>query len=260
MLSKILFIEDEGPLRENVAELLSLKGYQVVTASDGRQGISLALLEEPDLILCDIMMPRQDGYQVLDAIRKSQSLASTPFIFLTAKAQLADLRQGMNLGADDYLTKPFISSDLIAAIESRLVRERGRLAHQQQPANYLTTIRGRDGQGYMTLHAQDCLYFFVRNSTTCVLHASGTFQIDRSLEELTARLDPVLFFRANRNAIVHRKIVQKYAYWEKGKYCLYLSVDSPLRQVVLPRARYSPFKDWLSYVLPSPRPTVHSGN
>lgn len=260
MPPKILFIEDEGTLRENVAELLNLKGYQVVTASDGQQGISLALLEKPDLIICDIMMPCQNGYQVLNAIRQNQSLASTPFIFLTAKAQFNDLRQGMNLGADDYLSKPFISSDLLASIESRIVRETYRVPTLQPAANHFPTIRGRDSRGQMILHTQDCLYFFVHNNANWVLHTLGTFQIDLSLEELTAKLDPALFFRANRHAIIHRKIVQKYAYWEKGKYCLYLSVDSQFREVVLPRARYSPFKNWLSGVAPSPRLPVRAEN
>lgn len=257
---KILLIEDEDPLRENVAELLSLNGYQVVTARDGRQGIALATLEKPDLIICDIMMPCQDGYQVLNAIRKNEPLASTPFIFLTAKAQSTDQRAGMNLGADDYLTKPFTFADLLSAIDSRLVRETYRAVPPKLSASYLTTIQGRDRQGYMTLQANECLYFFTQNNANCVLHPLGTFRIDMTFEELTAKLDPVQFFRANRRAIVHRKIVQKYAYWEKGKYCLYLLLDSQPQQVILPRARYSPFKNWLSAPVPPASPTVLGGN
>ncbi len=131
MNTQLLLIEDDQQIRENVAELLTLKGYQVDTACDGQQGIVRAMLNRPDLILCDVMMPQVDGYQVLEAMRTNHSLATVPFIFLTAKADSTDLRRGMNLGADDYLTKPFTSGDLIAAIESRLGQEKRRAADVQ---------------------------------------------------------------------------------------------------------------------------------
>ena len=107
----------------------------------------------------------------------------------------------------------------------------------------------------MTLQTADCLYFSIENNTHYVLHPLGAFQIDLTFEELTAKLDPGQFFRANRHVIVHRRVVQKYAYWEKGKYCLYLSVNNQAKQVVLPRARYAPFKNWLSYI-PTPTATA----
>jgi len=123
MLTHILVIEDEQYIRENLAELLELNGYKVETAEDGMQGLAHALLHQPDLILCDIQMPQLDGYEVLKAIRSSRSLCSTPFLFLTAKTDMPDMRQGMAFGADDYLTKPFTSENLLLAIESRLQRE-----------------------------------------------------------------------------------------------------------------------------------------
>jgi two-component system sensor histidine kinase/response regulator len=123
MATQILLIEDETPIRENVAALLGLKGYEVASAPNGREGISLAMQLQPALILCDIMMPEMDGYQVLDAIRNNRTLATVPFIFLTAKAEEADLRRGMISGADDYLTKPFTLDSLLLSIESRLQRE-----------------------------------------------------------------------------------------------------------------------------------------
>ncbi|WP_332368711.1 response regulator [Spirosoma telluris] len=120
---QILVIEDDVQIRENVEELLTLEGFQVETAATGREGISQAMLHAPDLILCDIMMPEVDGYQVLEAVRTSRLIATVPFIFLTAKTDSADIRRGMNQGADDYLTKPFTLENLLAAIESRLQRE-----------------------------------------------------------------------------------------------------------------------------------------
>lgn len=131
MATQILLIEDEVQIRDNVATLLSLKGYDVTTAPDGREGISQAMVSPPDLILCDIMMPEMDGYQVLDTIRSNRSLATVPFIFLTAKTEDIDVRRGMVSGADDYLTKPFTLDSLLRTIESRLQREALREASLQ---------------------------------------------------------------------------------------------------------------------------------
>ncbi|GAB3915240.1 response regulator [Larkinella knui] len=123
MSTQILIIEDEVQIRENIAEWLGLNGFDVETAPDGIQGVTQAILKQPDLILCDIMMPGMDGHQVLEAVRGNRSLASVPFVFLTAKADMTDLRRGMALGADDYLTKPFTSQNLLLAIQARLQRE-----------------------------------------------------------------------------------------------------------------------------------------
>lgn len=119
-MKKILLIEDNKDMRENTAEILELSNYKVLTAKNGKEGVTLALNENPDLIICDIMMPVMDGYGVLHSLSKSSSTASIPFIFLTAKAERSDLRKGMEMGADDYLTKPFEDIELLNAIESRL--------------------------------------------------------------------------------------------------------------------------------------------
>lgn len=126
MATQLLLIEDELQLQENIAELLTLNGYIVDTASDGQEGVLHAMMRRPDLIICDVMMPKLNGYQVLELVRTNRSLATVPFIFLTAKAETTDLRQGMNLGADDYLTKPFLMHELLTAIESRLEQEKRR--------------------------------------------------------------------------------------------------------------------------------------
>ncbi|GEP41274.1 response regulator transcription factor [Brevifollis gellanilyticus] len=120
---KILVIEDEPLTRENIALILRMEGYDTCTASDGGKGIAAAISEKPDLILCDITMPDTDGYSVLTQVRRNENLRHTPFIFLTARGDRADLRQGMNLGADDYLTKPASAAEIIDAIRARLQRE-----------------------------------------------------------------------------------------------------------------------------------------
>src|SRR5215510_3377672 len=119
---KILIIEDQAPMRRNIALLLEMEGFQVVTAANGAAGVESAKKEKPDLILCDVMMPEMDGYAVVQALRAEKNFATTPFIFLTAKGDKNDIRIGMNFGADDYLTKPVIREDLLAAVHARLAR------------------------------------------------------------------------------------------------------------------------------------------
>ena len=122
MAKKILIIEDEDNLRENLTEILSFRGYDIVTAVNGKEGVIKANKEKPDLILCDIMMPEMDGYEVVEYVRENKQLTNIPFIFLTAKTEKKDTRKGMALGADDYLTKPFSSEEIAEAIEARFQR------------------------------------------------------------------------------------------------------------------------------------------
>jgi DNA-binding response OmpR family regulator len=138
MKKKILIIEDNPEVRENTDEILELAGYHVITAPNGKIGVELAQKEKPDLIICDIMMPELDGYGVLHILNKNPETAGIPFIFLTAKTEKTDIRKGMNLGADDYLTKPFDDTDLLNAIEARLRKS----AMQQQ--HYEATPEGLD--------------------------------------------------------------------------------------------------------------------
>lgn len=121
-MKTLLLIEDDADVRDNTAEILELAHYRVLKAENGKQGVDLARKEMPDLVLCDIMMPELDGYGVLHMLGRSPDTAEIPFIFLTAKAERGDVRRGMELGADDYLTKPFEESELLNAIEGRLKR------------------------------------------------------------------------------------------------------------------------------------------
>lgn len=118
--SKVLIIEDNNELRENISEILELSNYEVLSAADGLLGIQEARKSKPDIILCDIMMPNLDGFGVLKILQQDPQLQSIPFIFLTAKAEKEDFRKGMNLGAEDYLIKPFDDVDLLEVIEKKL--------------------------------------------------------------------------------------------------------------------------------------------
>ena len=122
-MRKVLIIEDSDDIREGIVELLDMAGYETHAAKNGKLGVDLAIKIIPDIILCDIMMPELDGYGVLYLLQKNQQTASIPFIFMTAKAERADLRKGMEMGADDYLTKPFDDLELFNAIESRLKKK-----------------------------------------------------------------------------------------------------------------------------------------
>ena len=127
-MKKILVIEDNQDVRENLAEILTLSGYEAITAENGKIGVDKAQKDLPDLILCDIMMPELDGYGVLHILSHQQKTADIPFIFLTAKAEKEDFRRGMSLGADDYIIKPFDDVSLLQTIEARLQKSE-RLRH-----------------------------------------------------------------------------------------------------------------------------------
>jgi CRP/FNR family cyclic AMP-dependent transcriptional regulator len=120
MSKKIVLIEDNKAVRENIVEILELAEYEVSAAANGKKGVDLVIKENPDLIICDIMMPELDGYGVLHMLSKNAKTSSIPFIFLTAKADRTDFRKGMEMGADDYITKPFDDIELLNAVETRL--------------------------------------------------------------------------------------------------------------------------------------------
>ena len=138
-MKQILVIEDTAAVREEILDLLDFEGFDAIGAPNGAAGVQLALEHHPDLILCDIMMPELDGYGVLTQLRQEPATATTPFIFLTANAAKEDMREGMELGADDYITKPFLGEELLAAIQARLTRH---AAMAQQGEQTLEALRG----------------------------------------------------------------------------------------------------------------------
>ena len=128
-MNKILIIEDTADVRHNIQEILELENFQTIAAENGEIGVKLAIKECPDLIVSDIMMPAMDGYQVLAALRNHPETAITPFIFLTAQSVHQDRRQGMELGANDYLTKPFTGDELLKAVRIQLERSARTMQH-----------------------------------------------------------------------------------------------------------------------------------
>jgi CRP-like cAMP-binding protein/ActR/RegA family two-component response regulator len=145
MSKKVLIIEDNTDIRENIVEILELAGYAVFDADNGKVGVDLAMKNIPDIILCDIMMPELDGYGVLYMLNKHPETAAIPFIFLTAKAERVDLRKGMEMGADDYLTKPFDDMELLNAIESRLKKKEAQLNFYSKSLEQLNTLVAKSG-------------------------------------------------------------------------------------------------------------------
>ena len=132
-MNSILVIEDNENIRENTAEILDLAGYKVYTAENGKKGVEIALKEIPSVIVCDIMMPELDGYGVLHLLKKNTSTENIPFIFLTAKTERSDMRKGMEMGADDYITKPFDDIELLKAVETRL--KKSAIIQNQYPSS-----------------------------------------------------------------------------------------------------------------------------
>lgn len=116
-MKKILLIEDNQDIRDNTIEILELSNYEVIAAENGKVGVEKAIEHLPDLIICDIMMPELDGYGVFHAVHRNNAIKNTPFIFLTAKTERSDFRKGMELGADDYITKPFTGTELLNAVK-----------------------------------------------------------------------------------------------------------------------------------------------
>lgn len=145
MSKTILVIDDNNDLRENTAEILELAGYKTLTAENGKRGVDVAVKEKPSLIVCDIMMPELDGYGVLHLLRKNADTQHIPFIFLTAKTERSDFRKGMEMGADDYVTKPFDDIELLNAIEVRLkkaeVLEQNYAATPQGLAQFVKDVK-----------------------------------------------------------------------------------------------------------------------
>lgn len=117
-MTTILVIEDEYDVRENLQEILEMEDFNVLTAENGKIGLQIALEQQPDLIICDVMMPELDGYGVISSLRQNPITIKTPFIFLSAKSTDEDREKGLKLGADDYLTKPFTPKQICKAIES----------------------------------------------------------------------------------------------------------------------------------------------
>ena len=200
-MKTILLIEDDAVVRENTAELLEIAHYNVLTAANGKMGVSKAKQYVPDIIICDIMMPELNGYGVLQVLSKDELTNKIPFIFLSAKTESKDIRKGMNLGADDYITKPFDESELYTAIESRLakaaiLKETAEITPKNTSSETLKTID--ELKKYIaelidvfTYKAGEIIYHKGDNSNFVFLIKNGfvkTYKIDSQGKELITAL------------------------------------------------------------------------
>jgi len=205
-MKKILVIEDEAETRDNLVLMLEMEGFKPLSAPNGRKGVALARKELPDVILCDVSMPELDGYGVLEALRAEEATVSIPFIFLTAKGDRKDLRTGMNLGADDYLTKPASAEDVLSAIRARLERhtekEQAAIAKVEMKPNF-GSAKPLEALGLTPREAEVLLWIAQGKSNADI----GTILdcAENTVKVHTARIFEKLGFE-NRNAATVRAL------------------------------------------------------
>jgi DNA-binding response OmpR family regulator len=232
---KVLVIEDEESVRKTISDLLEIKGYNVFSASGGKEGVKLAMELIPDLILCDIMMTDYDGYKVLKKLLAESKTALIPFIFLTAKAEMSDLRLGMELGADDYIVKPFKAKELYKAIETRLAKHKSILKQLSE-----TKVSGKKSQnntqlkrdGYVFVEIGKEPHFIQIKDIKCatafgdysnILMGNGDKIIVRkTLKSLWENLPDDSFVRIHHSTIINLNHVDKLVKMENQSYKVYL--------------------------------------
>lgn len=217
-MKKILVLEDDENVRIPLVDLLEANGYDVTACEEGRAGIERAREEDPDLILSDIMMPDVDGYAVFEALQSDPKTAIIPFIFLTAKASPADFREGLGLGADDYITKPFESRDLLESIRVRLDK-------YDRISRAATTVNEKNEHDQIFIKDGDSCWF-VEYARLRLLESEDNYVrlffdnekplISRTLSYLEERLPSALFFRANRKQIINLKWIKHIQPWFNG--------------------------------------------
>ncbi|HEX2866585.1 MAG TPA: response regulator [Ignavibacteriales bacterium] len=228
---KILIIEDQETVRNNIEYLLRRMGYETFSASNGIKGLELAREIVPDLIICDIMMPQMNGYEVLKNLNADRCLSLIPFLFLTAKAEKSDFRLGMELGADDYLAKPFEAADLLAAVKTRL-EKRENLLNAQNNARPAPPAEENSKPNTPADHklTKDDVVMLGSNSgilkissIVCISAAdsySNVFTIDgkklmarKLLKHWEAVLPDELFLRIHKSTIINTGFIERVEKW-----------------------------------------------
>ncbi|MBE9079365.1 response regulator [Romeria aff. gracilis LEGE 07310] len=183
-MSKILIIEDETAVRENLLDLLEAEDYDVVSAENGYLGTKWAMEHIPDLIICDVTMPEVNGHEVLESLRQNPETATIPFIFLTAMADKTDIRKGMALGADDYLTKPFQREELLGAIATRLARQQVTEQQSDQSSRQIDELKAQVSKLQQSIDEKDSLIS----------------QFQQQLNSAIPKINVALHLLKNRNA------------------------------------------------------------
>ena len=237
MSKKILIIEDDYIVRENINTLLAEEGYKVFSSKDGKEGLRIAKKEFPDLIICDIMMQGMDGYEVLKNLSKHGDTSAIPFIFLTAKVEKNDIRKGMNLGADDYLFKPFDADDLLNAIASRLKRVEALHADFNSPNSNIETnkysiddkIFVRVNNKTLPLNISDIVSITAERQYTTVNASDGkSYLLRKSITKWEAALPEKKFLRIHRSTIINIDYLVKMESWFNSGFLVYLkNIEKP---------------------------------
>lgn len=230
-MSTILILEDDENVRLPLIDLLEAENYTVLNAPDGKQGIELARKEKPDLIVSDIMMPEVDGYGVFEALQKDPITAVIPFIFLTAKTDPSDIREGLGLGVDDYITKPFEQEDLLDSIQTRLNKYR-RISEAALKADDnpdYDQIFIKDGESCWFVEYEKIRLLESEDNYVRVFFENEKPLISRTLNYLEERLPAKLFFRANRKQIINLKWIRNIQPWFNGGLLVTLKDDNKIQ-------------------------------
>lgn len=233
-MKKILVIEDDHLIKNGIKELLTTVGYNVFTADKGKEGIKIAKEIKPDLIVCDIMMPGIDGYKVLEVLNEDEQTSSIPFVFLTAKAEMSDLRIGMELGADDYIVKPFETKTLLNAIEARFSKkDKLVIAGKKNTKLKAPALKKKlSEEDRIFIEGSGKLEFIKINEIMCIsslgnyckiITSHGKNEIMRkTLTEWQKLLPETTFIRIHRSVIINLNFVVKISKWSSGTYLVYI--------------------------------------
>lgn len=233
---RILVIEDEKNVLEDLKILMEEEGYTVFAESTGKEGISTAREQLPDLIICDIMMREVNGYDVLKAMSKDEKTKSIPFVFLTAKVERQDIRLGMELGADDYLLKPYKADELLNAVEARIKRigslKAGMVKETKKNIKRYTydeKIFTKVNSQPQLIRINEIVYITAENQYTLVSLINGkSFLIRKSVAYWVKVLPQKEFFRAHRSTIINLEYIVKMGKWTNSSLLVYLqNVDKP---------------------------------
>jgi len=230
-MTRILILEDDENVRLPLLDLLEAENYEVLSASDGRSGVDLARKEKPDLVLSDIMMPELDGYGVFEALQKDPLTAVIPFIFLTAKTDQSDIREGLGLGADDYITKPFDQEDLLDSIQTRLQKYQRISEAAVKADNHpeYDQIFIKDGESCWFVEYEKIRLLESEDNYVRVFFDSEKPLVSRTLNYLEERLPSRLFFRANRKQIINLKWIRNIQPWFNGGLLVTLKDDNKVQ-------------------------------
>ncbi len=224
-MKRLLLIEDNTLTRENFCEIFESGGYEVIAASNGETGIELAKSSNPNLIICDLMMPNMDGFEVKKILSKNKKTSSIPFIYLTALADIKDVQYAMELGADDYITKPVGAKKLLELISNRLLRieELNKKDSEKLPQNIYKTedenILIKSGGKHILAVLDDIIIIKAKKDYSEILLKTGEKAlIKKTLKSWEKTLPEKTFLRIHRNTIINSKLIEKIEPMFNGSY------------------------------------------